>query len=200
MNIGFVGIGSMGGMLVRAFLRKQALPAENVWVANRSLPKLHALEAKFPGIRIATSSQLAGNCDVIFLCVRPADSAAGLAEIGSELLPTKLLVTLASLITLESLESRVPCKTAKLIPSITQEIGRGVALLQYGSRITREDRRLLEQLLGSICEPVVMPDTMIALPPIWSPAGPPSSLTSCNRWQRAPSSNTPSSRLKSPAG
>jgi pyrroline-5-carboxylate reductase len=36
MNTGFVGIGSMGGMLVRGLLRSRALAVENVWAANRS--------------------------------------------------------------------------------------------------------------------------------------------------------------------
>jgi hypothetical protein len=36
MNTGFVGIGSMGGMLVRALARSQAPAVENVWVANHS--------------------------------------------------------------------------------------------------------------------------------------------------------------------
>jgi competence protein ComER len=54
------------------------------------------------------------------------------------------------------LEDRVPCRASKLIASITQEIGAGIALLMYGSRVTAEDRRMLEALLGRISQPVVI--------------------------------------------
>jgi len=40
MNTGFIGLGSMGGMLVRALLGRGALAPENVWAANRSQSKL----------------------------------------------------------------------------------------------------------------------------------------------------------------
>jgi len=53
----------------------------------------------------------------------------------------------------------VPCRVAKLIPSITQEIGAGVALLMYGSRATADDRKLLEDLLGHISHPVVITES-----------------------------------------
>jgi len=60
MNTGFVGIGSMGGMLVRALLRSRALTVENVWVANRSEGKLKALASEFPGIQVASGRKLGG--------------------------------------------------------------------------------------------------------------------------------------------
>ncbi len=53
MNIGFVGIGSMGGMLVRALLRSGALAPNDVWAANGSTAKLDALAVDFP-IALAT--------------------------------------------------------------------------------------------------------------------------------------------------
>ena len=154
MNTGFVGIGSMGGMLVRALLRSRALAVENVWVANRSEGKLKPLAAEFPGIRVASNRKLAVNCDLIFLCLTAGDAASALAQMDPEFYPGQLLVTTASQIPLQTLEDRVPCRVAKLIPSITQEIGAGVALLMYGSRATADDHKLIEELLGHISHPI----------------------------------------------
>jgi len=159
MNTGFVGIGSMGGMLVRALLRSRALAVENVWVANRSEGKLNALAGEFPGIHSASSRKLAANCDWIFLCLNAGDAASVLAQMDPELHAGQLLVTTASQIPLQALEDRLPCRTAKLIPSITQEIGAGVALLMYGSRATADDRKLLEDLLGRISHPIVIAES-----------------------------------------
>jgi competence protein ComER len=62
-----------------------------------------------------------------------------------------------------------------LIPSITQEIGAGIALLTYGSRITTGDRNPLENLLGHIGRPVVISETL-ARPAIGLASGGPALL------------------------
>ena len=159
MNTGFIGIGSMGGMLVRAFLRSGALAPADVYVANRSPQKLASLSAEFPGIHAGASRELAAHCDLIFLCVKGNETPAILAQVESELYPGQLLVTIASVLSLRALEDRVPCRVAKLVPSITQEIGAGVALLMYGSRITPGDRVLLEGMLGKISHPIVIAES-----------------------------------------
>ncbi|MBZ5574598.1 MAG: NAD(P)-binding domain-containing protein [Acidobacteriia bacterium] len=159
MKTGFVGVGSMGGLLVRALMRSGALDPKDVWVANRSPQRLEVLTAEFPGIRLTTNRELAGHCDLIFLCVKGSDVPTVLAQMDSELYPGQLLVTTASVIQLRALEDRVPCRIAKLIPSVTQEVGAGIALLMYGSRVTKDDRKFLEDLLGRISRPVVITES-----------------------------------------
>lgn len=160
MNTGFIGIGSMGGMLVRAFLRSGGLAPGVVWTANRSPAKLDALANDFPSIHIGSARQVAAKCDLIFLCVGTGDTATVLAQMDAELYPGQLLVTTAAGIPLKALEDRVPCRVAKLIPSITQEIGAGIALLMYGKRVRPEDRDVLENLLSRISQPVAIPESL----------------------------------------
>ena len=140
LETGLIGIGSMGGMLVRVLLRSGALAAEDVWAANRSPARVDALAAGFAGIHIASAKQLAANCDLIFLCVGASDAPAVLAQMDGELYPGQLLVTIAAAIPLKTLENRVPCRVAKLIPSITQAIGAGITLLMYGSHHSRRSQ------------------------------------------------------------
>jgi len=159
MNTGFVGNGSMGGMLARALLRGVALAVEDVWVANRSEGKLKSLAAEFPGIHVVSTREIAANCDLIFLCLKAGDTASVLTQMDPHLRLGQLLVTTASQIPLQVLEERVPCRVAKLIPSITQEIGAGVTLLMYGRRATADDHKLLEGLMGHISHPVVIAES-----------------------------------------
>jgi len=175
MNTGFIGIGSMGGMLVRALLRAGVLAPEEVWAANRSPAKLAALAADFRGIHTSDAPQIASRCKLIFLCVGTGDVPAVLAQMEGELGAGHLLVTTAGLIPLVALEDRVACRVAKLIPSITQEIGAGIALLMYGPRATAADRNLLENLLGRISQPVTIPESL-ARPAIGLASGGPALL------------------------
>jgi len=159
VNTGFVGVGSMGGMLVRALLRARRLSPPEVWLANRSPQKAASLAAEFPGVHPAKNREVAKRCDLIFLCVGGADIPSVLAEMDSELYPGQLLLTTANVVPLKALEDRIPCRVAKLIPSITQEIAVGITLLMYGSRITQEDSRLLENLLGFISHVIPIPES-----------------------------------------
>lgn len=160
MKIGFIGVGSMGGMLVRSLLRSGAVSPQDVFASNRSKMKLDELPAQFPGIHVAGSAEVAARCDVIFICVGAFEVAAVLTQMDSKLRSEQLLVMTSAAVPLEALQNRVPCRVAKLIPSITQEIGAGIALLIYGSRVSREDRELLEGLLGRISRPVVIPESL----------------------------------------
>jgi len=175
MNTGFVGIGSMGGMLVRALLRSGALAPQEIWLANRSPAKIDAIAADFPGIHIAGAKQIAASCDLILLCVSAADASGVLAQMDGELDSDQLLVTTAAAIPLSSLEDRVPCRVAKLIPSITQEIGAGIALVMYGSRLSPQDRNLLDNLLRHISKPVEISES-VARPAIGLTSGGPALL------------------------
>ena len=145
---------------MRAFLRSGALLPKDVFVASRSQAKLDAILVDSPGIHVVNSAKLAAECSMIFVCVGAADLAAVFREIDQELSSEQLLIITNSTVPLKALEERVPCGTVKLIPSIAQEVDAGIALLMYGSRVDREDRILLEELLSHISRPIVIPESM----------------------------------------
>lgn len=150
-EVGFIGTGSMGGMLIRAFLRTGVVQAENVWAANRTPQKLAALVSEFPGIQCDLPSRVAQQSDVLFLAVKPGDTEKVLGTIENSLRPDQLCVFLTNVFSLEQLEQRIPCVVAKLIPTVTQQINQGVALIAYGQRRTSEHSRRLEALLAGTC-------------------------------------------------
>lgn len=162
-------------MLIRTLLRSRVLAPKEAWAANRTTAKLDALAIHFPGIHSASSSQVAANCDLIFVCVGAEDIPVVLEQMDAELRPAQLLVTTTPAVGLKTLEDRVPCRVATLIPSINQEVGGGVALLMYGSRVTTEDRRLLENLLGHVSQPIAITESL-ARPTIGLASGGPALL------------------------
>ena len=58
----------MGGAIARAVCK--ATEPENVFLANRTAAKAEALAAEL-GCQTATNAEVAGNCDLIFLAVKP---------------------------------------------------------------------------------------------------------------------------------
>ncbi|MFO7172697.1 MAG: pyrroline-5-carboxylate reductase dimerization domain-containing protein [Bacillota bacterium] len=158
MDVGFIGTGSMGGMLVRSLVRHGALAPEQVWAANRTPGKLEALRAAVPGIHTAPTATVS-TCPVVFLCVKPGDTRAALAEMEPALRADQLLILLSNLVPIAGVEEQVPCRVAKVIPSLAQEAGCGIALVMYGRRVTPRDRQWLEGLLGAISRPLVIEES-----------------------------------------
>jgi competence protein ComER len=161
MATGIIGVGSMGAMLARGWVRTGALPAPDLWLANRSSEKLARLAAELPGTHAGTPDELAARCRRLFLCTRGPESVQLIARLAPLLTPDHLLVLLHSPLVLAAVESRLPCRVAKLIPSLTHEVQGGVSLFVHGSRITAEDRAALQALMAGMSRPVTVSEEQL---------------------------------------
>lgn len=155
MNVGFIGTGSMGSILIESFIRSGALTPESIVAANRTLSKAKLLSDKYPGLRTARSNiEVILEADLIFLCIKPAEYKKVIDEIRKVTLPSQVIVSITSPVLIEHLEDRLNCKIVKVIPSITNYVLSGATLCIYGERVSDEDKSLIEQLLGFISEPI----------------------------------------------
>lgn len=171
MNVGFIGMGNMGQMLVTALARTDVLGPGELFASTRDPEKLRRLAGSLPGLQIAHSNrELAPQCQVIFLCLKPGETKAVLTEIAPYLTPDRLLVAISNTIDIAMLEGACRARVAKVIPSMVQAIQRGISLLMFGDRCTVDDRGLLFRLMGAISHPVAIsePQARVA-----------SDLTSC---------------------
>lgn len=155
MNIGFIGTGSMGSILIEAFLHSGALRPEQIIASNRSAGKVDRLAATYPGLHAARSNtEVVENSGITFICVKPSEFKKVIDDIKSTVLPSQIIVSITSPVLIRHLEEQLDCKIAKIIPSITNRMLNGASLCIYGRRITAEDRQTLEALLSHISTPV----------------------------------------------
>ena len=155
MKAGFIGTGSMGSILIESFLRSGALHAEQVTVSNRTPEKALALVERCPGITVAASNEeVVKNSSVVFLCIKPLEFKNVLSEIQNIVDAEQIVVSITSPVLVSQLEELLPCKIAKVIPSITNFAFGGAALCMYGTSMNDDDKEKLEQLLAHISTPV----------------------------------------------
>lgn len=155
MKIGFIGTGSMGTVLIESFIRSGALQPSSIIASNRSQDKAERLAAKYPGLTVARSNlQVASACGTVFVCVRPLVFKTVIDEIKPFVTPDTTVISITSPVLIKHLESALPCKVAKVIPSITNGVLSGAVLCIYGERIDEQDRLSLEWMLGMIGKPV----------------------------------------------
>lgn len=155
MKIGFIGTGSMGSLLVDAFIQSGALLPGQIKAANRSFTKAECLAKKHPGLQaVPANVEAALGSDMVFLCIKPLEYKTVLDEIKASLQPEQMIISITSPVLLAQLEEYVPSKVAKVIPSITNYTLSGASLCMYGSRMNEHDQYVLEELLGYISRPL----------------------------------------------
>ncbi|MDI4646703.1 late competence protein ComER [Cohnella hashimotonis] len=173
MKVGFIGAGSMGGLLAGALLRARAFEPSEVTIATRTSSKAERLAQQFPGLRIGpTNASAVRDADIVFLCVKPLDYRAVIGEIRESLRPEQLLVSITSPVTLEQLERLLPCKTAKIVPSIVNGAASGASLFMYGTRLEPADKKLLISMFARISEPIEVPEDSVRAASDLSSCGP----------------------------
>ena len=126
MRYGFIGCGNMGGAVARALSQS----TKDIAVSDRS-GKAAALASSL-GFIYSGNVAIAGNCDVIFLCVKPHMMKNILLPLQTLLAQRKpLLVTMAAGLTIAQIEafagSRLP--VIRIMPNTPTAIGKGV--IQY---------------------------------------------------------------------
>ncbi|MGD6853695.1 late competence protein ComER [Bacillus infantis] len=155
MNIGFIGTGNMGKILIQAMLDAKAVPPSSVTITNRTLEKAAEIQKEYSGLNLAEgAAETAANSDLIFICVKPYDFADVIQEIRPYLSDEDCVISITSPISAEQLESFVPCSAARVIPSITNRAHAGVALVTYGEHFRDEWKQKLMPLIEAIAKPV----------------------------------------------
>jgi len=162
VKFGFIGMGNMGRLLVTALVRAGALEPGEVLIWSRTAEKRDRVAAALPGVQAAFGGRdLARRADVIFLCVKPRETAAVLEEIGPYITGDHLLVIINNTLTLAQMEARTPARVAKVIPSVVHTVGCGASLLAFGRRCTHTDRALLVRLMQAVSRPYVLPEEAV---------------------------------------
>jgi competence protein ComER len=173
MNVGFIGTGSMGSILIEAFIRSGALKPEEIIAANRTRDKAVQLAERYPGLQAALSNiDVALQSQIIFLCVKPHEFKNVIDDIKGTLTADQIVVSITSPVLIKHLEDHLPCKVAKVIPSITNYECSGASLCMYGERIAIEDRERIENLLRFMSAPICISEQYTRVTSDLSSCGP----------------------------
>ncbi|MCR8645727.1 late competence protein ComER [Paenibacillus sp. N1-5-1-14] len=155
MRVGFIGTGSMGSILIEAFIQSGALAPQQIIASNRTVSKVERLAEQYPGVSVARSNiEVVLDSDIVFLCIKPVEFKKVIDEIRKIILPTQTVVSITSSVLIKHLENQMPCKIAKVIPSITNLVLSGATLCMYSERMQPEDIEELESLLTHISAPI----------------------------------------------
>ena len=133
-RIGIIGLGKMGGILVRALLDKGIVSPDQIRATDRPDRRIESLEKEF-GIPVsADNCALAEWADLIILAVKPGTVLEVAKAIAPQLNQKKLLVSVAASVPTEmienALESEVP--VIRAMPNTPCSVGSGMTAVCRG--------------------------------------------------------------------
>ncbi len=137
-SIGFIGTGNMGGALATAAAK--ALDPKYIYLSNKTAAKAQAL-AELLGCHAVSVTEVAENCDFIFLGVKPQMMQGLLAQIAPVLKNrTKdfVLVSMAAGLTMAQIRQMAgdDYPVIRIMPNTPVAVGQGVILYDATENVT----------------------------------------------------------------
>lgn len=162
-TLGIIGLGSMGSMLLSRFSQDQNLQGWQIVCTNRSPGKVAHWNQLFPQATFAvTNLETARRSQVLFLCIKPVDFPSVLQEISAVDLSEKTIVSLNATVPLDLIGKQTGCgRVAKIVPSITAEVGESPTLVAFSDRFTPQDKEPILALLGALGNPLEVGENQV---------------------------------------
>lgn len=151
IKVGFIGYGSMGSMLIDAFIRSGKISPDEIIVSTRTKSKLAELKTRWNNIHITEdNNDIARYAKYIFICVKPLDVRNVLSEINGNIDSDTNIISIAGPVSIKLIEELTHAKVTKLTPSLTSEVFEGISLICHNNKVTKEEENYIESLLSGI--------------------------------------------------
>lgn len=163
LRLGFLGIGSMGGAILRGVLNAGYLPEEEIAVCRRTRRKLEELSDEFPGLTCTESAlELVEMCDMIILAVKPQHLREILAEVHEEL-NGKAVISIAAGWTVERLAEALSGTDAtylRVMPNTPAMVGEAMSAICEETTFDQDDFDFAKGIFDAVGRTVVLPERL----------------------------------------
>ncbi|MDG2423597.1 MAG: pyrroline-5-carboxylate reductase [Phycisphaerales bacterium] len=170
-QVGFVGCGEMGSMVLTAALQAGVLDPARTVVAERNPDQRTKLSGL--GVQLVEFPAELGQCDQIILAVRPQQFAEAVAEIGADD-HGRLVISVMAGIGSNTIQTafgentRVIC----VMPNAPVRVHAGMCALMPASQATDEDIAFGQALFGTLGKTVILPESNLWAVTALSGSGP----------------------------
>lgn len=151
MKTGIIGLGKMGGALLRGMLKSGAAVPEEVWVYDHHHENVLALQEEYPGVHEAPTEIAAADAvDILLLAIKPHGVLPLISSLSEQMEELPLLVSVAAAVSLDDMEACASDGTRiiRAMPNTPCMIMAGVIAYSTGSRATAEDEEAVRGLLS----------------------------------------------------
>lgn len=150
-KIGFIGSGNMGGAMIGGIINANIVSKESIYVSDINEASLATMKASY-GVNVTTSnSELAKECDIIVLSVKPFLYPIVINEIKDVVKKDVIIVVIAagqSSDTVQELFGK-DVKIVKTMPNTPALVGEGMAAISPAKNVTKEETAEIVAIFNS---------------------------------------------------
>ena len=150
MKIGFIGCGNMAQAMIKGIIAAKWIQNEDILVSNHTSKKLENVKELY-GVRTTMDNcVVAGNSDILVLCVKPKVYSMIIEEIRRVVKPETLIVSIAPGICLHQLETQFERvhKIVRCMPNTPAMVNEGCTAYVMNTHCDQADQQMIEKLLS----------------------------------------------------
>ncbi|HUW42937.1 MAG TPA: pyrroline-5-carboxylate reductase [Thermoplasmata archaeon] len=151
-RIAVIGVGNMGGALLKGMMRRSWARPENFIVSDSDRSKLELFSKELKVKTTDDNRKAAKGADIILLAVKPQILDQVLEEIREGLSPKQILVSVAAGVKTEHISSRVKKEipVIRAMPNISALVGESATAISRGKHASKDDMKLAREILESV--------------------------------------------------
>lgn len=160
IKIGFIGGGQIASALAGGFLAGGFEGGVQLGVVDRFPASAARFAERFGAKVFVGVAEMARECDMVFLCVKPGDVAGALAQEQREVLAGKLLVSVVAGLPLARLVELAGegCRVCRSMPNTAAEVRLSATAACFSPNCTEDDKRLVMSAFGAVGEAMELPE------------------------------------------
>jgi pyrroline-5-carboxylate reductase len=160
-TIGFIGAGNMAEAMIRGLVRGGHVPAARITASGPRRERLDKLAASY-GIAITLDNrEVARSAGLVVLSVKPQILDKVLREIGDQLSPGALVVSIAAGVDTEAIESAIAdgVRVVRAMPNTPALVGAGATAIAAGKHASEADLATAKALFDAVGITVVLDES-----------------------------------------
>ncbi|XP_068658490.1 pyrroline-5-carboxylate reductase isoform X2 [Aristolochia californica] len=149
-NLGFVGAGKMAESITRGVIESGVLPASRICTAHSRVERRDIFEKI--GVKIyRQNAEVAENCHVIILSVKPQKVKEVVLELRPLLSKEKLLVSVAAGVKLKDLQEWAGHgRVIRVMPNTPAAVGEAASVMSLGEIASSDDETAIANIFGAV--------------------------------------------------
>ena len=160
-TIGFVGAGNMAEALIRGLVRGGHIAADRVHASGPRRERLDELRTAYAIHVTPDNREVARTCSLVVLAVKPQILDKVLREIGDQLKPGTLVVSIAAGVDTEAIETAVAegVRVVRAMPNTPALVGAGATAISPGRHAGEADLATAKALFDAVGITVTLDET-----------------------------------------
>jgi pyrroline-5-carboxylate reductase len=159
MKIAFIGGGVMGEAMLAAILDRGLAKPEAIWVSDVDETRLKHLKQKYSVAVTGSNRQAVETGDVVVLAIKPQNLAEVMSELGGQLKPTQLVLSIIAGARINTLSQGLKhgC-IVRVMPNTPAQIGEGISVWTATAEVTEQQRGWARAILRAMGREIYVDD------------------------------------------